>query len=73
MNVVLLNISTNPYSNYTYCGPNGQSFTLSASNIYESPYDCVHGESGESIPSGNFFFDENENFMYSIRFRSNFK
>ncbi len=37
-NAVFLNISTDPYSNYTWCGANGTNGF--GNEIQDSPYDC---------------------------------
>jgi hypothetical protein len=36
-NAIFLNIATNPYSNYSWCGNNG---SVPAYIIFESPFDC---------------------------------
>jgi hypothetical protein len=56
-NGIFLNIATNPYSNYTWCGDNG-------STIFESPYDCPIR--GYDYRWGVLIFDENAGKMSTI-------
>ncbi len=61
----LLNISTDPYSNYTYCGPNGMMNNNPSFIIYSSPYDCPNDGYRDKL--GILLFDENQKLMYTLQ------
>ena len=58
---VFLNIATNPFSNYTYCGVNGRIFY----EIYDSPNDCPLSAYDQNLKA--LIFDEDANTVSTMR------
>jgi hypothetical protein len=59
---IFLNIVTNPFSNYTFCGVNGEDYYY---QILDSPYDCPLSAYDRSLKA--LIFDEEANTISTMR------